>query len=499
MSGRLSAEYIVATNLLPAPDRAAAKLLGAALRRVGYSEGAIARLLGDGAYESGPEDVAVHERRLPETRLATVVRLFFLELPVATRDAVRALGRPAVHALETTGLAKVGREVTPRARIIPVVDLLLASDRLSLDPEHDPPDYVATYTPTSQLCDFLTPRPRVARTLDVGTGNGVHALLAARHSGHVVATDVNARALAFTELNAALNELSNIECRRGGLFEPAGEETFDLITCNAPFVVSPESRWAYRDSGLRGDEFSERVVRGAAEHLADGGFATLLVSWVATDKDAPDEHVVAWVEDSGCDGWILSTHDSTPLDHAAGWNAHLAADRKAFRAALDEWERYFRELRVARVSEGAVLLHRRDGTRHTIRADAVDADAVDVADEQIQRAFAARARLAALRRDELLDALILPAAPLRVETDLEPGRVTVSARVYLPEGTQPVVETSALAAEVVGFLDGRANLDAAIQSIAAQHGLTGAKTKTLRRESLTLCRELLELGALQLV
>src|SRR5207247_9299507 len=107
----------------------------------------------------------------------------------------------------------------------------------------------------------------------------------AGHCESVVATDVNERALAFTELNAALNALGNVECRRGGLFEPVGGETFDLITCNAPFVISPEHRWTYRDSGLRGDEFSERVVRGAAEHLADGGFATLLVSWVATDED----------------------------------------------------------------------------------------------------------------------------------------------------------------------------------------------------------------------
>src|SRR5207248_3214954 len=107
VSDRCRRQYIVATKLLPVPDRAAAKLLGVALRRVGYSEEAIAHLLGDGAFESGSEEVAVHERRLPETGLATVVRLFFLELPVPTGDAVRALGRRAVEALETTGLAEV--------------------------------------------------------------------------------------------------------------------------------------------------------------------------------------------------------------------------------------------------------------------------------------------------------------------------------------------------------------------------------------------------------
>ena len=472
------------------PDRAAAGAVGAALRRVGYDEDAIIRLLGDDAYEGGLDDVPVHERRLPKTRLATAVRLFFLELPVSAPDAQRALGRRAVEALPALGLADVGDEVVPRARLTPVVDLLLASNRLSYKPESDPPDYVATYTPTSQLCDLLTPRPQIARALDVGTGNGVHALLAARHSRHVVATDVNARALTFTQLNAALNNLRNVECRRGGLFEPAGDETFDLITCNAPFVVSPEHRWAYRDSGSRGDEFSEQVVRGAAARLAEGGFATLLVSWVAADEDAPDEHPFAWVDGSGCDAWILSTHESSPLDHAAGWNAHLADDREAFGTALDRWLRYFAELGVARVTEGAVLLHRRSGSGNTIRADSIDVDALDVADEQIQRAFAARAQLAELSRaTELFDARLVPAATLELETDLERGGGVARARVRLPEGTQPTVETTARAADVVRLLDGRLTLGDAVHAVAASDS-------ALRRDTVALCRELLELGAL---
>src|SRR5205814_2148722 len=109
-------------------------------------------------------------------------------------------------------------------------------------------------------CAALTPRRRVARALDVGTGNGAQALLAARHSAQVVATDVNPRALKYTQLNAALNGVANLETRAGSLFEPVAGERFDLVTCNAPYVISPETRWQYRDGGLPGDELSERVV-----------------------------------------------------------------------------------------------------------------------------------------------------------------------------------------------------------------------------------------------
>ena len=229
------------TTGYPVADTEAAKALGFVLRSVGYSEPSVQDLLGDEAYSGGEDDAPADERRLPESRLATVIRLFFLQRPVSAADAVEALGRSGVDALGAMGFATVeADEVLSRVRILPIGRLLVAADGYASG--DDPEDYVAVYTPTSRLLDSLTPRPRVARrpvSRRAGTGSGVHALLAAAHADRVVATDVNARALAFTELNAALNGLSNIECRPGSLFEPVAGETFDLITCNAPYVVSP--------------------------------------------------------------------------------------------------------------------------------------------------------------------------------------------------------------------------------------------------------------------
>jgi SAM-dependent methyltransferase len=464
--------------VVPKVDVDAARTLGEALRSVSYNEEAIDDLLGEDAWSTTLEDVPVHERRLPQSTLATTIRLFFLELPVTRRDAERALGKRGVVALERIGLAEVGGDVTPRARIAPVDTLLLASDRLSTDPTDDPPDYVSTYSPTARLCDFLTPRPQVERALDVGTGNGVQALLAAGHSERVVATDVNARALAFTELNAALSGLENVEYRQGSLFEPVAGEQFDLITCNAPFVVSPERRWTYRDGALDGDDFSERVVREAVEHLTDGGFATLMVSWLGRDDDAPDEHVVEWISDCGCDAWILPIDEASPLEHAERWNAHLAVDGAAYGEALDRWISYLAGLDAAVVAEGAVILHRRDG-RTTTRIDEIDEDELEAADSQIRRAFAARAQLDGR---ELLDAPLAAVDALRVEARLKRGKTT-GARVRLEEGTWPELEISPATADVIGALDGRRTL----------------RELSAPREAVAACRELLELGALRLV
>jgi methylase of polypeptide subunit release factors len=476
-------------------ERSPARTLGNALRRIGYDEDAITSVLGEDAFGSGPEEFETLARRAPDSRLGTAVQLFFLEQPLSRREVERALGEQAVEALAASGLARVDDDdVEPLARITGVGDLLVASDRLTTDDAHsDPPDYVATYSPMSQRCDALTPRPEVDRALDLGTGNGVHALLAARHARHVVATDVNPRALAYTSLNAALNGLDNVECRQGSLFEPVAGEMFDLITCNAPFVISPERRFVYRDGGMAGDEFSEQVVAGVAERLADGGYATLLASWVGTEEDEPDERAIAWAEETGFHAWVLSADQRTPLEHAAEWNAPLLEDPEAYDAALDDWADYLEELGAAWVSEGAILLHRRDGTEPSLRVDEIPEDPLDPAGDQILRAFAARVGLASLARPaELLKQRVALAGNVTVELDFEPRRgapAVAAARVRLDEGMRQVAEAPPTVAEVVASLDGSGTLDDALRALpSAERGRASA-----------LVRELLELGALELV
>jgi methylase of polypeptide subunit release factors len=480
----------------PNADVRAAKDLGNALRRVGYDETAITDLLGEDAYASGPEEVPVHERRLPDTHLANVVRLLFLNLAVP-RDAVaRALGERGVEALAATGLTHVdGDRVSPRSRMLPMGELLLAADSYSKG-RNDPADYVAAYTPTTHVCDSLTPRRRVQRALDVGTGSGAHAVLAAGHARSVVATDVNERALAYTRLNATLNGFDNVECRAGSLFEPVEGETFDLITCNAPYVVSPERRWTYRDAGGEADEVSEHVVRECARHLADGGFATMLVSWVARGEDDADDRVLGWVEQTGCDAWILVDSEADALDHAAMWNTHLDDEPSAYARALGEWVGYLDRLGVGKVTDGAVVLHRREGKILPIRVDTIDEETLEDAAEQVERAFAARARLAALKRQtDLLDERLSLASAVRLEQELEPGRRPTAA-VVLAEGTNSVVETTLEGLEVVAALDGGVRLRDAVKTAARR--LDASDTSALERRALTIARELLELGALEM-
>jgi methylase of polypeptide subunit release factors len=491
----------VAAELEHAVDTNAARIVGETLRTAGYTEAAITAALGDDAFSSRLKDLPVLLRRLPQSRLGTVLRAFFLVQPVPRTELVRAIGERGVASLEAAGVADVGDDVVPRMRILPVAGLLVASDD---DPTREddelPTDFVAAYTAASRLCDALTPRPEVDRALDVGTGSGVHALLAARHAREVVATDVNPRALAYTRLNAALNGIRNVECREGSLFEPVQGETFDLITCNAPYVVSPETRWAYRDGGFGADEVSQRVVATAAEHLNDGGYAALLVSWLGVDESKPDERALEWTDATGCDAWVLPIWGGDPLTHAATWNDHLTEDSDAYETALHDWTTYLADLGFAWVSEGGVLLHRRDGADPTVRVDQVEEDDLEDAGDQILRAFESRAVLAEMAtEDALLDSNVAVAGPIRLELSLEPegtGTIVMGASVSLDEGTHPSLDVSADMIEVLAALDGAKRYGDTIESVAKSLDFTPSETQRLRRDALEIGRELLELGAL---
>ena len=477
----------------PVVDRGAAATARAALHRIGYSERGIVELLGDDGPAADHEDVPVLERRLPSSPRAAAIRLLLLQLPVPEAEAAAALGEDGIDALARLGLVeRPGGEVLPRGRIMPVEGLLLACDTFPRGAE-DPPGYVAAFTPTASWCASLTPRRHAKRALDVGTGNGAQALFAARHSDHVVATDVNPRALAYTALNAALNGFDHVETRLGSLFAPVAGETFDLVTCNAPYVISPETRWQYRDGGLPADEFSARVVMGAISALADDGYATLLVSWLAESEDEPDGRVEEWLEGCGCDAWVLGLSGADPLEHASTWNDHVSGD--ALGSALDTWTGYFRDLGVGWITEGAVLLHRRDGSPHSLRADPVDADELENAGDQVERAFAGQAFLTRVDGDDrLLDEEFVLADQVSLESRLDPHDRSRETRLLLDEGTYPDVECAPAVAEALAGLDGGATLRESI----ARLGLPTRAESNVREEALEVLRDLLELGFVDL-
>lgn len=411
---------------------------------------------------STPADATVHDRRLDGVppALAALIRLFVLDFPIDAGEAERVLTSPGLESLQKVGLVdeKCGL-VEAQARVVPHDDLLVASDRV----RDSAPDHVAAvHRPSATLANLTVRRP-VKSTLDVGTGNGIQALLAAPHSGRVVATDISERAVAFAEFNAALNGMTNIEVRAGSFFEPVRGERFDLVVCNPPYVISPESEHIFRDSGLPGDSVSEQIVGALPSHLADGGFATALLSWIAGDD--PTERPRRWIEAAGCNGWLIHTDTQDPLTAAAAWNRDEARTPER----LDSWVAYYEGLGIGAVAYGAAIVQHAAGAPWIHEAE-LPPNRLWPASDHIQRLFAAHELLTG---DVLARPLTLvPDAHVDRTVQLEHGRWEhTGANVRLESGIGFGVTLDRYGVAVVGELDGKAPIRARLGELAAHVGM----------------------------
>jgi Methyltransferase small domain len=310
---------------------------------------------------------------------------------------------PALDRLVALGvLSSEGGRVRATVRLLPHGDYYVASDLSGGEPS---PDWVAGIHAPSVTLAKLAVRRSVEAALDLGTGCGIQALLAAKHSERVVATDVNARALSFAGFNAALNDIDVVELRHGNLFEPVDGERFGLVVANPPYVISPDSTYAYRDSGHPRDELCRQIVQSVPGFLAEGGFAHVLVSWVHAPGDGDEwaEPLRDWVRGIGCDAWLLHYRTDDPLTHAAGWLAPLASSSpEEYEAALERWLDHLRRLEIEAVGYGAVVLRRRGDAPNWVRLDEIPIDRLEPASEHTLRVFAAEDLLAALPGESAL-------------------------------------------------------------------------------------------------
>ncbi|NED95728.1 methyltransferase [Phytoactinopolyspora alkaliphila] len=306
--------------------------------------------------------------------LGTLTRLWRLQLDVPV-DAVKDL--LPMTALVDGGLLRVNGD---RARAL--VDIRPYADdagdwwvAADLTPGMDgraasvPADHVLGLNAASSTLAQLTIRRPVARALDLGTGCGVQALHLARHSDVVIGTDVNARALAMASLTARLNGI-DVDLRAGSLYEPVSGEWFDLIATNPPFVVSPGGSYIYRDSGLAGDEVSRRVVVEGAARLADGGVLQSLGNWMHVRGQDWQDRVGAWVEQTGCDAWVIQREVEDPAEYIELWLRDSGETGGAgYERRYRDWLEWFDANDVEGIGFGWIALRAAGSTDPTVRVE----------------------------------------------------------------------------------------------------------------------------------
>jgi release factor glutamine methyltransferase len=148
--------------------------------------------------------------------------------------------------------------------------------------------------------ESIYPNKENVKILDIGTGSGNIAVVAAREISHsnVMAIDIRPEALAVAEENVRRYELSErVQLLQSDLFENLNEGDngeFDFILSNPPYIKSheidclmPEVRdhepKSALDGGISGLEFYERIISGSGPWLRPGGYLILEIGVEQTE------------------------------------------------------------------------------------------------------------------------------------------------------------------------------------------------------------------------
>jgi hypothetical protein len=325
----------------------------------------------------------------------------------------------------------------------------------------------------------------------------VQAFLASKHAQTVTGTDINARALDLAAFGAALNGLRTLGWREGSMLEPVAQETFDLITMNPPFIISPDNTYMWRDAAQSGGVggLCQMLVDEIAHRLRPDGWASMLAGWLHDADDDWSTPVRSWLTGLGCDAWVLRFSSQDPLSYAHSWLAQTEHTSHGFNSSLDRWLNFYREHDVQAVATGAIILHRNaDNGEHTW-TDEMPLSPSGPAGDQIQRVFVQRRRLSGLADPgDLLDEVLAPLPGTRLDQTLHRHD-----GAYLPAPTQlwvhPGITIGAtvppVALPVVLELDGERPLRDLVSHAVET---TGFELNDVRDQALASAIRLVELG-----
>jgi ribosomal protein L3 glutamine methyltransferase len=163
----------------------------------------------------------------------------------------------------------------------------------------------------------------VERVLDLCTGSGSLAILAAHHfpNATVDAVDISKDALEVAARNVGEHGLDDrIALHRGDLFAPLGDARYDLIITNPPYVdaegmaaLPPECRAEPKlafDGGADGLDVVRRILHEAPDHLNPGGGLICEIGrGRALVEDAFPELPLLWLDTEESEGevfWIAA-------------------------------------------------------------------------------------------------------------------------------------------------------------------------------------------------
>jgi methylase of polypeptide subunit release factors len=255
--------------------------------------------------------------------------------------------------------------------IYPGFSLLMASDRApapNLSNAPLPPDavYPAVIENTREFIAALPETPCEA-LLDIGTGSGIAALLAAsRYARHAWGADITPRAVHFAEFNRRLNGIANASFVEGDMYAPVEGMTFDRIVAHPPYVPAAKTRLIYRDGGEDGEQILRRAVEGLPRFLRPGGSFRAMAMAADCEGETFEERIRKWLGagEAGFDLVLVSHWLREPAQFIANTRAHGDVPAEEAHYLEELWKRR----KVQFLFHGRIVLRRFAEARPAITA-----------------------------------------------------------------------------------------------------------------------------------
>jgi len=483
--------------LIPLSEPDARELL-AFFENAGYTEPNLRSCMGSGELLS--KQLRNEVRLLDRTREATpaniLIRWFWLARTQTLEEVAPLISERFLTLLLACGLLRADPEgLTANAMLLPYDQFLVASDHPAAIERQDA-GMVLWPNPTSKFLTRFAVRRRSRATLDLGTGSGILSLGAARYSDQVVATDLNQRAVEFAQFNASFNGVRQIEVLAGDCFEPVAGRSFDLILCNPPFFITPETDYMFCDNPMELDQFSRRLVKEGPAYLNEGGYMEMLCEWAQVNDEPWEERVAEWIAGNGCDAWVMKGLTQDPAEYAQHRIREVAQDSGRDAELYAGYMSYYRKRGVKAIHDGLIVMRRRSGA-NWVRIEEVPKTPTGDLGELVLNTFAAQDLLIEMEADEkLLAARPKLAAHVRLEQICEQaeGRWRAeSVTLRLISGFPFHVTVQPLVAEFLATCDGSRTAREAIEAFASN---AGAPPEIVRKECLSILRKLIERGFL---
>jgi len=295
---------------------------------------------------------------LKDSHLENLIRLFLLRSYINKNSLIDIIGQDIYQLLTSINLL-----VEDKSLVFSNVDLFQSGgmyfatdhrymicndDKIS----EDPVMYIGM---DSHGLVQAAPRNSCQNLLDLCCGSGIQGIVASRYAKSILGVDLNPRAIRFSRFNAQLNGLTNYKVVLGNLYDVIGDEKFDVILANPPFVPSPQNNLGFRDGGKNGEEVLKNIISNSPRFLNKNGRLCIVTDLV--DVKEYEKKIRDWLGKNELDCLILKTAERNEiLFSVPHCKAPFNQTFKEYNQEIDLWINNFRSNSLNSVNFGYIFL-----------------------------------------------------------------------------------------------------------------------------------------------